>query len=50
VDYVLIGVLFVGEYAYRRVRYRHYRHGPLADLVRTVIRSGRLAPRRTGRK
>lgn len=50
VDYVLIGVLFVGEYAYRRVRYRHYRHASLADLVRTVIRSGRLAPRRTGRK
>lgn len=50
VDYVLIGVLFVGEYAYRRVRYRHYRHASLADLVRTVVRSGRLAPRRTGRK
>jgi uncharacterized membrane protein len=50
VDYVLIGILFVGEYAYRRVRYRHYRHASLADLVRTVVRSGRLAPRRTGRK
>jgi uncharacterized membrane protein len=50
VDYVLIGVLFVGEYAYRRVRYRHYRHASLVDLVRTVVRSGRLAPRRTGRK
>ena len=50
VDYVLIGILFVGEYAYRRVRYRHYRHASLADLVRTVVRSGGLAPRRTGRK
>lgn len=50
VDYVLIGILFVGEYAYRRVRYRHYRHASLVELVRTVVRSGRLAPRRTGRK
>jgi uncharacterized membrane protein len=50
VNYILVGVLFAGEYAYRRVRYRHYRHASLADLVRTVVRSGRLAPRRTGRK
>ena len=49
VDYVLVGVLFVGEYAYRRVRYPHYRHASLADLVRTVVRSGGLAPRRTTR-
>lgn len=50
VDYVLIGALFVGEYFYRRIRYRHYRHASLAELVRTVVRSGKLAPRRTARK
>ncbi len=50
IDYLLVGVLFVGEYVFRRVRYRHHQHRPLADLVRTVARSGTLAPRRTARK
>ncbi len=50
IDYLLVGVLFVGEYAFRRVRYRHHSHRPLADVVRTVARSARLAPRRTARK
>jgi len=50
IDYLLVGVLFVGEYVFRRVRYRHHEHRPLADVVRTVVRAGKLAPRRTARK
>ena len=50
IDYLLVGALFVGEYVFRRVRYRHHQHRPLADVVRTVARAGRLAPRRTARK
>jgi uncharacterized membrane protein len=50
IDYLLVGVLFVGDYVFRRVRYRHHSHRPLADVVRTVARSGKLAPRRTARK
>jgi uncharacterized membrane protein len=50
IDYLLVGVLFVGEYVFRRVRYPHHEHRPLADVVRTVARAGKLAPRRTARK
>ncbi|HEY6721073.1 MAG TPA: hypothetical protein VI363_05485 [Burkholderiales bacterium] len=50
IDYLLVGVLFVGEYIFRRVRYPHHEHRSLADVVRTVARAGRLAPRRTSRK
>ena len=50
VSYLLVGVLFAGEYVYRRVRYRHHEHAPFAEVVRTVIRAGRLSPRRTARK
>ena len=50
IDYLLVGVLFLGEYVFRRVRYRHHEHRPLADVVRTVARAGKLAPRRTARK
>jgi uncharacterized membrane protein len=50
IDYLLVGVLFVGEYVFRRVRYPHHAHRPLADVVRTVVRAGRLAPRRTAHK
>jgi uncharacterized membrane protein len=50
IDYLLVGVLFVVEYVFRRVRYRHHEHPPLAEVVRTVARAGKLAPRRTARK
>ena len=50
IDYLVVGVLFVGEYVFRRLRYRHHAHRPLADVIRTVVRSGSLAPRRTARK
>ena len=50
IDYLLVGALFFGEYVFRRVRYPHHSHRPLADVIRTVARSGKLAPRRTARK
>jgi uncharacterized membrane protein len=50
IDYLLVGALFVGEYVFRRVRYRHHQHRPLAEVIRTVARAGKLAPRRTARK
>jgi uncharacterized membrane protein len=36
-SYVLVGLLFVGEYAYRRLRFRHYVHAPLRALVAIVV-------------
>lgn len=50
IEYLLVGVLFVGEHVFRRVRYRHHEPRPLAEVVRTVARAGKLAPRRTARK
>jgi uncharacterized membrane protein len=50
IDYLLVGVLFVGEYVFRRLRYRHHEHRALIDVVRTVARAGRLAPRRSARR
>lgn len=43
--YALIAALFVGEYLYRRARFRHYRHASLAGLMRNV-RSVNLFARR----
>jgi uncharacterized membrane protein len=40
VNYVLVCVLFVGEYLYRRRRFRQYDHASLIDLVRNVRRAG----------
>jgi uncharacterized membrane protein len=40
-SYVAIAALFVGEYLYRRVRYRGYRHGSLVALIRIVMRDRR---------
>ena len=45
VIYALLGALFVGEYFYRRARFRHYRHATLAGLLRNV-RSVNLFARR----
>src|SRR5437879_4790347 len=50
IDYILVGALFVGEYIFRRVRYRNHEQRPFAEVVRTVVRAGKLAPRRTARK
>jgi uncharacterized membrane protein len=43
--YVLLAALFIGEYCYRRLRFRHYRHASLAGLLRNV-RSVNLFARR----
>jgi len=50
INYLLVAALFVGEYAYRRLRYRHHQHPHLAEVIRTLIRAGRRTPRRTARK
>jgi len=50
INYLLVGALFVGEFAYRRLRYRHHRHAHLVEVVRTLARAGKLAPRRTAHK
>ena len=42
VAYALVAALFVGEYAYRRVRYRQYRHATLFGLVANVRNAGVL--------
>jgi uncharacterized membrane protein len=38
--YLLVAALFAGEYAYRRWRFRHYRHASLLELARNVRRAG----------
>jgi len=45
VGYVLIGILFAGEYVYRRIRYRHYRHASLPAMIRNVRRVNLFARR-----
>jgi len=40
-SYLAIAALFVGEYAFRRMRYRQYRHGSLRALIRIVARDRR---------
>jgi uncharacterized membrane protein len=39
-NYALVAVLFLGEIAYRRVRFRAYRHASALELVRNVRRAG----------
>ena len=36
VNYALVALLFVGEYVYRRVRFRHYRHLSPIEVVRRL--------------
>ena len=43
ITYALVGLLFAGEYAYRRLRYRQYRHASLPDLVSNVRSAGLFA-------
>lgn len=35
-NYIAVGILFVGEYAYRRVRWRQYQHHSPLQLLRNV--------------
>jgi uncharacterized membrane protein len=45
VSYALIAALLVGEYAYRRLRFRQYRHASLLELLRNVRRANLFARR-----
>lgn len=36
VDYVLVATFFVGEYLYRRMRFRHYRHVGFVEFLRRI--------------
>jgi uncharacterized membrane protein len=45
VSYLLVAALFAGEHAYRRRRFRQYRHAGLRELVRNV-RGANLFARR----
>jgi uncharacterized membrane protein len=38
VNYLLVAALFLGEFAYRRLRYRNYRHQSPLQLLRNVGR------------
>lgn len=40
VNYALVALLFVGEFLYRRWRFRHYHHATLAELARNVRSAG----------
>jgi uncharacterized membrane protein len=42
---LLVAALFAGEYAYRRWRFRQYRHASLLELARNVRRAGQHARR-----
>jgi uncharacterized membrane protein len=43
VCYLLVAALFTGEYAYRRWRFRQFRHATLLELARNVRRAGLFA-------
>ncbi len=45
VSYLLVAVLFAGEHAVRRWRFRQYRHASLLELVRNVRNAGLFARR-----
>lgn len=45
VCYLLVAALFTGEHAYRRWRYRRYRHATLLELARNVRRAGLFGTR-----
>ena len=36
INYALVALFFVGEYAYRRVRFRHYRHPSPLEVMRRL--------------
>jgi uncharacterized membrane protein len=36
VSYVLLALLFLCEYLYRRIRFRHHRHAGLVDFLRRL--------------
>lgn len=46
-NYGFMALFFVGEYCYRRHRYRHHRHSGFLVLIRTLLRHGWLVPENT---
>jgi uncharacterized membrane protein len=38
ISYALVATFLLGEYAWRRLRFRHYRHASLASFLRNVAR------------
>ncbi len=49
VNYLLMAVLFLGEYVYRRVRYSEFRHASLPRMIRMLVTAGRGNRRAPGR-
>jgi uncharacterized membrane protein len=49
VNYLLMALLFFGEYAYRRLRYSQYRHASLPRMIQMLITAGRNRRRAAGR-
>ncbi|MBV8665945.1 MAG: hypothetical protein JO269_05605 [Burkholderiaceae bacterium] len=45
-SYVLMGLLFLGEYLFRRRRYAHYRHAAPWQLIWTLVKAGPIWLRR----
>lgn len=37
IGYLLVGILFIGEFIYRKWRFREYKHPRFADYVRIVV-------------
>lgn len=48
-NYLLILVLFLGEYVYRRLRYSEFRHASLPRMIRMLVSAGRAGRRARGR-
>jgi uncharacterized membrane protein len=49
VSYLLIALLFVGEYVYRRVHYSQFRHASFPRMMRMLFTAGRTQRRAEGR-
>lgn len=49
VNYMLVVLLFVGEFLYRRRRFRHYHHATLLELVQNVRGAGLLSRQKPAR-
>ena len=46
-SYLLIGALFFGEYAFRRVRFANYRHATPIAMIVSIVKAGPIWLRRT---
>lgn len=49
VNYLLMLLLFFGEYVYRRLRYSEFRHASLPRMIRMLVSAGRSGRRAQGR-